>query len=189
MRPDSLVTYSRIDINPKGLVPAIEYKGQALYESLVLCEFLEDAYPNHGPNLLPADPFKRAHARLWIDFITKSFIPPYFRLIQSQDAKGQDTARNDVYEALRTLAGKRVGPYFLGKELSLVDVAIVPWIVRDYIVIEHRGFKREDVSPVWKEWAEELEKLESVKKTTSVRVDFWSLKFRLLNSCTGQGTL
>ncbi|KAJ7876127.1 glutathione S-transferase [Mycena olivaceomarginata] len=31
-----------LDINPKGLVPTVEYHGKALYESLVLCEFFED---------------------------------------------------------------------------------------------------------------------------------------------------
>ena len=38
-----------VDINPLGLVPAFEYQGKALYESVILDEFLEDAYPDSSP--------------------------------------------------------------------------------------------------------------------------------------------
>ena len=163
-------------INPKGLVPAIEFNGKALYESLVICEFLEDAYPSHAPNLLPKDPFERARARLWIDHISKTFLPAFFRLLQSQDLAKQEEAKQDVYKSLSTLAKqkKEGGPYFFGEEFSLVDIAIAPWATRDYIVTEHRRFRRDEVGNGWKEWAEALEKRESVIKTTSVRTFFLS---------------
>lgn len=159
-------------INPKGLVPAVEFNGKALYESLVICEFLEDAYPSHTPRLLPSDPYERARARIWIDHITKFFLPPFFRLLQSQEKAKQDEARQDVYKALSMLAKQRKegGPFFFGEEFSLVDIAIAPWAERDYIITEHRGYKREEVGNGWKEWADALEKRESVKKTTSVSV-------------------
>ena len=32
-----------------------------MYESLILCEFFEDAFPQHAPHILPADPFDRAY--------------------------------------------------------------------------------------------------------------------------------
>lgn len=165
-----MITHKRSDINPKGLVPAIEYHGKALYESLVLCEFLEDAYPEHKPHLLPDDPYDRAFSRIWIDHISKNFLPAFFRLLQSQpeEKEKQDEARKDLYRALGTLAAKRKGPYFLGEEFGIVDVAIAPWVVRDYIITEHRAYKREDVPNGWKEWADLLEQRDSVKRTMSV---------------------
>lgn len=74
--PSAYFVLSLLDINPKGLVPAVEYKNKALYESLIICEFIEDAYPEHGPSLLPKDPFERARARIWMDFVGKSVVPP-----------------------------------------------------------------------------------------------------------------
>lgn len=54
-----------IQMNPRGLVPTlvvpVDAAGQdqkPLFESLVICEYLNDAFPDearHGPSLLPSD--------------------------------------------------------------------------------------------------------------------------------------
>ncbi|EMD32770.1 hypothetical protein CERSUDRAFT_77150 [Gelatoporia subvermispora B] len=156
-----------LEINPKGLVPAIKYKERALYESLVLCEFLEDAYPNTPP-LLPADPLDRAYARLWIDYIVKSVIPPFQRLVQMQEPDKQRAALEDTIKAMRTIAEKVKGPWFMGEQFSLVDIVLVPWVIRDHVVAEYRGYSREAVGSGWKEYAERLANRESVVKTQSL---------------------
>ncbi|KAF4563191.1 hypothetical protein EYR40_007098 [Pleurotus pulmonarius] len=167
-------------INPKGLVPAVEYKGVALYESLVLNEFFEDAFPSSTPSLLPADPIARAQGRIVTDHLSKAFLPAFFRLLQSQDVDKQEAAKTDVYEALRTFAKQIKGPYFFGEQFSLVDAAIAPWVVRDYIVIEHRRFKREEVSDAWKKYAEVIEKRDSVLKTSSDKEHYTEIYGRYL---------
>lgn len=52
-----------LKINPKGLVPALVHDGVPVIESTLICEYLEDAFPN--PPLVPADPLERARMRLW----------------------------------------------------------------------------------------------------------------------------
>lgn len=135
----------------------------------MLCEFLEDAYSSHTPKLLPSDAYTRAYIRIWLDHISKSIVPAFFRLIQAQEAEKQQSALQELNKALNTLAEKVKGPYFLGNEFSLVDVAVAPWVVRDYIPGEHRGYRREVVGNGWKEYAEALEKRDSVIQTQSVR--------------------
>lgn len=61
-----------------------------------------------------------------------------------------------------------MGPYFLGEEFSLADVAIAPWTVRDFVIAENRGYAREKASAAWKEWADALENRDSIKRTSSV---------------------
>ncbi|PIL33460.1 transporter [Ganoderma sinense ZZ0214-1] len=160
-----------LEINPKGLVPAIEHKGRGLYESLVLCEFLEDAFPDptNEPHLLPADPIDRGHARIWVDYAAKVVVPAHSRLIQAQGAERQRAALEEYYAALRTFAAQIRGPWFLGEQFSLVDVALAPWMVRDWVVAEHRGFSRAAVGNGWKEYVDRLERRESIVKTTSER--------------------
>lgn len=148
-------------------MPAIEYNGKALYESLIICEFLEDAFPSL-PALLPSDPLDRAHARLWIDFVSKSIVSTFFRLIMSQQTDKQQAALGELVDACRTFADKVKGPYFLGDRFSLVDVAIAPIIVRDYFVEEHRGYSRGAVSEKWKIYAEMVEIRDSVLRVASV---------------------
>ncbi|TFK44944.1 glutathione-S-transferase [Crucibulum laeve] len=167
-------------INPKGLVPAIEYKGKALYESLIICEFFEDAYPSYKPNLLPLDPFDRAIARIWLDHISKAVVPSFHRILQAQDVEKQAVAREELNEAFRKVAKEVKGPYFFGLEFSLVDVAIAPWITRDYIIEENRGYKRSDVSDVWVAYTEEVLKRDSVIKTISLKEHYAEIYGRYL---------
>lgn len=81
--------------------------------------------------------------------------------------ENQNEALQDVYTSLQKLAENIKGPFFHG-EFGLVDIAIAPWIVRDFVIQEHRGFKRGDVSPVWDAYAERVEKRDSVVRTSSV---------------------
>ena len=162
------------DINPKGLVPAIEYKGRALYESLVLCEFLEDPYPSHAPRLLSADPVERGYVRLWVDHISRSVVPAFHRLLQSQTPEAQDVNRKDLYESLITVSAQVKGPFFLGTEFSLADIMIAPWVMRDYVLEKYRGYSRAAVGDMWTSWAENIGQRESVLKTHSVSLEWYT---------------
>lgn len=51
-------------LNAKGLVPVIVDNGAALAESLVIMEYVEDAFPQ--PPFRPASPLARAKMRLWM---------------------------------------------------------------------------------------------------------------------------
>jgi glutathione S-transferase len=50
-------------LNPKGVVPALDHDGQIVTESSLICEYLDECFPE--PRLMPADPHGRARMRLW----------------------------------------------------------------------------------------------------------------------------
>ena len=50
-------------LNPKGVVPTLVDRGHVIVESTIICEYLEDAYPEI--RMLEADPLARARAREW----------------------------------------------------------------------------------------------------------------------------
>ena len=52
-----------IKLNPKAYVPTLVDNGRAVCESTLICEYLDDAYPD--PPLKPAEPLARADMRLW----------------------------------------------------------------------------------------------------------------------------
>jgi len=53
-----------LQLNPKGLVPVLDHDGEAIAESNVILEYLDDAFPT--PPLRPADARGRARARSWM---------------------------------------------------------------------------------------------------------------------------
>jgi glutathione S-transferase len=123
--------------------------------------------------LLPAEEKARSTAFQWIAYINETVVPAFFHLLQAQRDEPEKTkvALRELKVALTTISSLRKGPFFFGPTFGLVDATIAPWAVRDFIARDHRGFKREDI-PAWKEWAEELEKRESVVNTTSVSISW-----------------
>jgi glutathione S-transferase len=52
-----------LKLNPGGIVPTLVHDGKPIIESTLICEYLDDAFPE--PPLKPADPWLRARMRLW----------------------------------------------------------------------------------------------------------------------------
>lgn len=123
-------------INPLGRVPALELDdGRVLPESEVICEYLEDAFPN--PSLRPADPWARAQVRLisrLCDVYLVMAMVPLFNF-SAQRRKDWDEARIDralgeVRSALGYLE-HYIGTegYAVGRSLTQADGALVPQLL------------------------------------------------------------
>ncbi|GJN91797.1 hypothetical protein Rhopal_004820-T1 [Rhodotorula paludigena] len=107
-----------LKLNPKGLIPAFQHDGRGLYESNILLEYLEDAFPS-APALRPRDPHGAALARLALQFISTTVVPAFFRLMQAQGQEKQDEAKESFVQVLKELYDQwfdkhieRVGPEF-----------------------------------------------------------------------------
>jgi hypothetical protein len=60
------------------------------------------------------------------------------------------------------------GPYFLGAQLSLVDVQFAPWMLRLSRVLKpYRGWPDPEPGSRWGVWMDAIERDEVVKATTS----------------------
>uniref|UniRef100_A0A0C9S536 glutathione transferase n=1 Tax=Wollemia nobilis TaxID=56998 RepID=A0A0C9S536_9CONI len=111
-------------------VPVLLHNGKAVSQSLVICEYIEEAWPT--PPLLPDSPYHKALARFWADYINKKFIETGLKLMR-KFGEEHETARKEIVEQFVTLdrAMSAEGPFFLGEKMSLADVALVsllPWM-------------------------------------------------------------
>ncbi len=52
-----------LKINPKGYVPTLVHDGRSVIESAVICEYLDEVFPD--PPLRPSDPVEKARMRTW----------------------------------------------------------------------------------------------------------------------------
>ncbi|HWL46915.1 MAG TPA: glutathione S-transferase family protein [Sphingomonadaceae bacterium] len=59
-------------INPNGQVPTLDHDGRIITESTVICEYLEENFPD-APPLRPADPYGRALMRIWTKWVDEYF--------------------------------------------------------------------------------------------------------------------
>ena len=60
-----------LERNPKGLVPVLEMNGHVVCESAVICDLLDELYPEQRP-LYPTDPFSKAKDKMTIDFFNST---------------------------------------------------------------------------------------------------------------------
>src|SRR4051812_10237309 len=125
-----------LQINPIGRVPTLVLDdGRALPESEVICEYLEDAFPE--PSLRPSDPFERARMRLLsriCDFYVVMAMVPLFNLAGRSRRHWEpavvETASRRLAEAL-TYLEPYIGQagYAVGRSLTQADGAIAPQLV------------------------------------------------------------
>ena len=52
-----------LKLNPKGVVPTLVHDGKPVIELTLICEYLDDAFPEPPPG--PADPWLRSRMRIW----------------------------------------------------------------------------------------------------------------------------
>ncbi len=109
--------------SPLGKTPLLRVDGNVLFESAVICEYLEDTLPHP---LHPEDPLERARHRGWMEF-GSAILNDIWGLETSQEAAGVERKSNDVrqkFEYLEPNLGD--GPFFAGERFSLVDAVFGP---------------------------------------------------------------
>lgn len=121
-------------INPQGLVPALETAGAVLTQSLAICEFLDEVYPE--PPLLPDDPVKRAEVRAFAQIIACDVHPVQnLKILNRLRRFGVDEqavkawARTTIEEGLDTcerLIALGETPFCYGDQPGLADILLIP---------------------------------------------------------------
>lgn len=122
--------------NPQGLVPTLIEAGQALSQSLAICEYLEEVYPQ--PPLLPAAPLARAKVRALACLVACDIHPlNNLRVLQYLKRElGQAQAEIDRWcrhwmdEGLRALEAELAAlgssRFCVGDSVSLADLCLLP---------------------------------------------------------------
>ncbi|MCE3049678.1 Glutathione S-transferase 5 [Datura stramonium] len=84
-------------------IPVLIHKGKPILESLIIVEYIDEVWKDKSP-LMPSDPYKRAHARFWADYVDKK-IYDAGRKIWSSKVEDQETANKEFIECLKVLEG------------------------------------------------------------------------------------
>ncbi|XP_078346836.1 uncharacterized protein LOC144632109 [Oculina patagonica] len=124
------------------MVPVIVHNNKSIYESPVCIEYVDEAWPSE-PRLMPTDPYKRAHSRIWGDFIGKKIIPSFYGLLMKQSEAEQQEIKIKLTSYLLDLvkAMDPKGPFFQGEKIGYVDIMLAPYGARFFILKHYRGFE------------------------------------------------
>lgn len=115
------------DLNPYNSVPTLVDRDLVLYDTGVICEYLDERYPH--PPLMPVDPLSRARLRLAMVRLEKEWLPLVEQIVAA--GKNVDAARKRLREALvASLPLFKAAKFFLNPEMSLADCALAPLVWR-----------------------------------------------------------
>ena len=62
-----------VALNPKAVVPTLVHDGAVVVESTVICEYLDEVFPDHP--IYPKSPLDRAHVRVWTKAVDEELHP------------------------------------------------------------------------------------------------------------------
>jgi glutathione S-transferase len=157
-----------LKINPNGVVPALLHDGQAVLDSAVILEYLDEVRPDVALTT-PGDPTRRAQMRSMMRYIDEiptpairvpsynlAFLPHFQKMTEDEflalanskplrkeflltmgrtgfPQKEMDQALDKLTRAVSRMNDWLLasgGPWLMGKDIYLADIAIMPVIVR-----------------------------------------------------------
>src|SRR3954471_10137432 len=117
-----------LDLNPYNSVPTLVDRDLVLYDTSVICEYLDERYPH--PPLMPVDPLSRARLRLAMLRIEHDWVPQV-QQIQFGNKQQAEAGRKRLKELLIAAVPLfKASKFFLNPEMSLADCAMAPIIWR-----------------------------------------------------------
>lgn len=158
------------EVSPYGKVPVLRHAGGTVYESTIINQYLDEAFP--APPLMPATPLARAQARIWIDYCETRFLPAAQAVTTAgTDETRRRTAVAKFSEVLRFLDREGLGrpgndgPYFFGSQLTLVDLQYSPFFERFGTYQAHGGAEWPDDCTRLRRWFEQMQTRASYQAT------------------------
>ena len=180
---------------PSGALPVIELDGQVITESSVISRVLESEFTDDDghKNLLPyapgSDDGRRADALMrleralfsrWMQWITSSW----------NDASAQ-SVYCEVLDEVDAELGAGGGPYFMGEEFTLVDIAYAPFLERMAAsILYYKGVKIEGNGGRWPNVDAWFAAMASRKVYRGIKSDYYTTAHDLppqLGGCAENG--
>ncbi|MBI2768228.1 MAG: glutathione S-transferase family protein [Burkholderiales bacterium] len=111
-------------ISPLGKTPVLLVDGEPVFESAVICEYLDDTL---APRLHPADALERARHRAWMEF-GSSVLGTIAAFYNAPDAASLQARREELRHKFMQLeqALPEGGPWFAGPRFGIVDAVFGP---------------------------------------------------------------
>jgi glutathione S-transferase len=149
-------------VSPLGKTPVLLVAGEAIFESAVICEYLDEVF---APRLHPVDALQRARHRAWMEF-GSSLLASIAAFYNAPDAQALDVQRQVLRSRWQQIeqALDRKGPYFAGPAFCMVDAVFAPAFryFDTFEAIGEHGFF--ELAPRARDWGKALLARASVRE-------------------------
>ncbi|MCD7452633.1 hypothetical protein HAX54_017693 [Datura stramonium] len=147
-------------------VPILIHNGKPVCNSLVALEYIDEVWKNDKAPLLPSDPYDRAQARFWADYIDKLY-ENFGRKTWSTKGEVQEGAKKGLIDSLKLLEEAALGdkPYFGGESFGFADIVMVGTYSWFYALELFGNFSVKAECPKLAAWGERCKQRESVSKS------------------------
>ncbi|KAL0443664.1 UNVERIFIED_CONTAM: Glutathione S-transferase U25 [Sesamum latifolium] len=148
-----------LEMNPvHKKIPVLIHNGKPISESLIIVQYIDEVWKDKSP-LLPSDPYQRAQARFWADFVDKksNYCVPIFLFSLGFGTKVA------LICSFEWGAGEKA--YFGGDKFGFVDVALITFYSWFDTYEISGNFSVEEHCPKLVAWAKRCMEKESVSKS------------------------
>ncbi|RZB66185.1 glutathione S-transferase 3-like [Glycine soja] len=145
-------------------IPVLIHNGKPICESAIIVQYIDEVWNDKAP-ILPSDPYERAQARFWVDYIDKK-VNDTWRKMWLSTGEEHETWKKEfisVFKQLEEALGDK--PFYGGDTFGFVDLGLIPFYTWFYTFETYGNFKMEAECPKLVAWAKRCLQREAVSKT------------------------
>lgn len=147
------------DISPLEKVPVLLVNDEPLFESMVICEYLDEITEG---SLYPDDAFKRAQNRAWIEF-GNDILNTTYEFYTTEDQKRFNHLKNTLIDRFEVLEEEiSEGPFFNGENFSMIDAVYGPVFRYHHRIAGYKDYALFEDSPNIQAWGDQLMQRSSI---------------------------
>ncbi|KAK6157483.1 hypothetical protein DH2020_011731 [Rehmannia glutinosa] len=158
-----------LEMNPvHKLIPVLIHNGKPICESVNIVQYIDEVCRGNNGNspLLPSDPYQRAQARFWADFIDKKLQVAGMKITWHKSKEELEEGKKEMIYCLKLLE-EQLGEkaYFGGEILGYLDVVLGGFCSWFYAYETFGNISMEIECPKLMAWIKRCMKRESFSKS------------------------
>ncbi|KAL1327657.1 hypothetical protein HN51_037666 [Arachis hypogaea] len=151
-------------------IPVLIHGHKCIAESMIIVQYIHEAWSSSGPPILPSLPYDRAIARFWLTYIDDKWFPPLKSIVLGLDTEPIEEKLEKVREGLVLLedAFNKISKgkdFFGGDQIGYLDIgfgSFLAWL-KTVEVTEGVSLVHETTTPGLAKWLQKFCAHDAVK--------------------------
>ena len=141
------------DISPLEKVPVLLVDDKPLFESMVICDYLDEITSG---SLYPENAFDKAQNRSWIEF-GNEILKTTFDFLHTDDPKKFNHLKETLIDRFEILEDEiSEDEYFNGSDFAIIDAVYAPIFRYHQRIAQYKDYEIFEDAPNVKAWGERL---------------------------------